>query len=336
MRRSLEDARRRSGRRAQPSAGLIGLHRQPLELEDVGQREREIERILAARDARIVAAQLAVHVRLLLGELLVKLLAELLHGDHEEDRAAAQRAHVVGQDLALPPRVQDVLPALRLLAGLHHVGVDEDAVRDHVDRHPGAVGLERGDRPAARSATLPYGWNVPSASCSAVVVEPLWETSPSTLPAACSVRMRSRSSLARASRSSKRMPYLASKAAPTFGRAGVPDGAVVDDDLAFLLRGVDDLLPLRVGGRLSQGRPGGGDRGDGGETKQGSAGQHRFSPWGRSITTARDGFAPVVARRNGTGTRAPSMTSAITLTWPALPSVHIRMTTTARTSLPTL
>ena len=37
----------------------------------------EVERILAARDARIVAAQVAVHVRLLLGELLVELLAEV-------------------------------------------------------------------------------------------------------------------------------------------------------------------------------------------------------------------------------------------------------------------
>ena len=70
--------------------------------------------------------------------------------------------------------------------------------------------------------SAPCGWNVPSASWSAVVVEPLCETSPRILPDACSVRMRSRSSLARASSSSMRTPYFASKADATFGSTGVP------------------------------------------------------------------------------------------------------------------
>jgi hypothetical protein len=40
-----------------------------------------------------------------------------------------ERAHVVAEDLALPPRIEDVLPAPGLLARLHHVGVDENARR---------------------------------------------------------------------------------------------------------------------------------------------------------------------------------------------------------------
>jgi hypothetical protein len=77
-----------------------------------------------------------------------KAAAEGLVGDHEEHRPAAERAHVVGEDLALPPRVEQILPALRLLGGLHHLGIDEDVVGDHVDGHAGSVGLERRHGPA--------------------------------------------------------------------------------------------------------------------------------------------------------------------------------------------
>jgi hypothetical protein len=281
---------------------LDGLHRQPLELEDVGQREREIERILSAGDARIVAAQVPVHVRLLLGQLLVKPLAEVLHGDHEEDRAASQRAHVVAQDLALPPRVQDILPALGLLTGLHHVGVDEDAVGDHVDRHPGAVRLERRHRARRvreRAVGLERALGQLQRGGGGPVVRDVAEHLAGGLLGTDALAQLAGSRLQELEADA----VLGLEGGAGFRQSRGTDRAVVDDDLAFLLRGLDQLLPLRVGGRLGQGRAGGGDRGDGGETKQGSAGQHRFSPWGRSVTTARDGFAPVVVRRNGTGTR---------------------------------
>ena len=117
------------------------LDRQALQVVVVLQREGQVERELAARHAALAVGEVAREHRLLRRELLVELLAEgVVHHD-EEHRAAAQRAIVVGQDLARPFGIEDVLPALGLVARLHQVAVDHQAVADDLAGDADVVGL---------------------------------------------------------------------------------------------------------------------------------------------------------------------------------------------------
>ena len=71
----------------------------------------------------------------------MELLAEGVVHDDEEHRAAAQRAVVVGQDLAGPSGIEDVLPALGFVGRLHQVAVDHQAVADDLGRDADVVGV---------------------------------------------------------------------------------------------------------------------------------------------------------------------------------------------------
>ena len=151
---------------------------------------------------------------------------------------AAERAHVVGQDLALPPRVEEVLPALRLLGGLDHLGVDEDAVGDHVDRHAGAVGRERAPPAGPRSAAPRTAGRCPPRAGAR------WSSSrcATRRPAPCPTP--ARSGCARAARSpAPPAPRRGSRTSSRTRRRSwarrSAHRAAVHHDLAFLLGGVD-------------------------------------------------------------------------------------------------
>ncbi len=119
------------------------LDGQPLEVGREGEVLRDVDRIFATRDTARVVAQIAAEHRLLLRELLVESRPHLLLQNGEHGVAAAERAHVVGQDLSLPSGIGEIVPALRLVLRLDQPGVDENSHWLHIGGNAEFGRLER-------------------------------------------------------------------------------------------------------------------------------------------------------------------------------------------------
>ena len=219
------------------------LDRQALQVVVVLQREGQVERELAARHAALAVGEVAREHRLLRRELLVELLAEGVVHDHEEHRAAAQRAIVVGQDLARPFGIEDVLPALGLVARLHQVAVDHQAVADDLAGDADVVGL------VGRHDVLDVGHGAVRLEVAVAVHQPGGGAAV-VMDVAQEAAGRLLDPHPLAHFAGARLQHLDGDAVLLL--EGLDDGLVehradrggVDDELAFLLGGLDRLGPV--------------------------------------------------------------------------------------------
>src|SRR5262249_35697313 len=109
---------------------------------DRSQAIRQIDRELTARDPSFIRWNLAAELEVLLGKFIQEIAPELLLQDVKQDPAPTKRAKIVAQDLALPFRIGEILPALGLVLRLDQPRVDQDAVDDRKYRQTDVVGFE--------------------------------------------------------------------------------------------------------------------------------------------------------------------------------------------------
>src|SRR5258708_6550701 len=101
-----------------------GLDGQSFQDGQVGQSERNVERKFAARDAALALAEFPRNVQALRRELFLIVATEGGVGRVEQHAAIAEKALIVRIDLADPFRVQQIVPALRLVGRLDQSRID--------------------------------------------------------------------------------------------------------------------------------------------------------------------------------------------------------------------
>ncbi len=137
-----------NGRERTAVLGHDHLDRQSFQGRSEGDDLINEDRVLAARDAARVLLQVATDSHVLALQLLKEIGAVRIPEHREDCLAATDRAHVVGEYLALPARVEEVRPAFRFVLGLH-----ESRVHQHADGlHPrrNRIGRGRERRPQLR------------------------------------------------------------------------------------------------------------------------------------------------------------------------------------------